>query len=55
MSLIKESDTETTVKVVATVQKRYKALQVEPWSDPVLDKEKTSSAASDLKAAITGK
>jgi CO dehydrogenase/acetyl-CoA synthase gamma subunit (corrinoid Fe-S protein) len=55
VSLIKESDAETTVKVAVTVQKRFKALQVEPWSDPVLDKEKTNTAAADLKAAIASK
>jgi len=55
VSLIKESDAETTVKVTATIQKRFKALQVEPWSAPVLDKEKTASVAAALQTAIGSK
>jgi hypothetical protein len=55
VSLIKESATETTVKVVVTVQKRYKALQTEPWSDPELEKTKTPDAAVKLKAALAAK
>jgi hypothetical protein len=55
VSLIKESDKETTVKVVVTVQKRYKALQVEPWSDPKADTAKTGPAAGALKTALGAK
>lgn len=47
------SDTETIVRVAATVQKRYKALQVEPWSDPKVDDKATAAAVAELQPAIT--
>jgi hypothetical protein len=52
VTFIKESDTETTVKVAVTVQKRYKALQVEPWSDPQLDANLTAAAVTKIKTAL---
>jgi hypothetical protein len=52
VSLIKDKDTQTIVKVVVTVQKRYKALQVEPWSDPKADTTKTGPATAALKTAL---
>jgi hypothetical protein len=55
ITFIKESPSETTVKVAVTTQKRFKALQVEPWDEPVLDKEKTAVAAKVLQAALTAK
>jgi hypothetical protein len=52
VSLIKDSDNQTIVKIVVTIQKRYKALQTEPWSDPKADTAKTGPAAAALKAAL---
>lgn len=55
VTFIKESDQETTVKVAVTTQKRYKAIQVEPWSDPVLDQALTKDAVAKLKVALGAK
>jgi len=50
--LIKDSDTETSVRVVVTKQKRKKLLQTEPWSDPKADDQESERAADKLKAAL---
>lgn len=55
VTFIKDSPTVTIVKVAVTTQKRYKALQVEPWDDPVLDKALTKAAADNLRAVLGGK
>ncbi len=52
VSLIKDNPSHTIVKVAVTEQKRYKALQTEPWSDPKLDAEKTAVAGAALKKAM---
>lgn len=53
ITVVSVSDTETIVQVAATVQKRYKALQVEPWSDPKIDDKATAAALAELQPAIT--
>jgi len=55
VTFIKESDKETIIKIAVTVMKRYKALQVEPWSERTLDTEKTAAQVAKLKTAIGAK
>ena len=43
----------TTVAVLVTTQKRYKALQVEPWSEPSVERTLTEQLCSDLKATTS--
>lgn len=52
--LIKDSDAASTIKVAVTTQKRFKALQTEPWSDPKIDPEQSRALAEELKAALGG-
>jgi len=52
VTLIKDTDTKTTVRVAVTQQKRKKALQVEPWSDPKVNAEDSSKVADEIKAAL---
>lgn len=52
ITLIKDNDTETTVRVAVTNQKRKKALQVEPWSDPKVNDEESQKVADDVRAAL---
>ena len=52
VTLIKESDTLTTVKVAVTEQHRYNALQVEPWGGPKINSDSSSTLATDMKAAL---
>ena len=54
-TLIKEAEKSTTVKVQMTEMQRYKALQVEPWDDPVLNKEKTIKLAEEVKVFLGAK
>jgi hypothetical protein len=54
VTLIKDSDTETTVKVAVMEQTRWKAIQSEPWGDPVLNPEKSARLAHDIRAFIEG-
>ncbi len=51
-TLIKDSETSTTIKVIVSEQKRKKLLQTEPWGDPKVNAEKTSKLADDIKAAL---
>lgn len=53
ITVVSVSDTETIVRVAATVQKRYKGLQVEPWSGPKIDDKATAAALAELQPAIT--
>jgi hypothetical protein len=52
VSLIKENDMITTVKVAATEQHRYNALQVEPWSDPKVNADASATLAADMKTEL---
>ncbi len=52
LTLIKDSDTATTVKVLVTEQKRKKLLATEPWSDPKVNDKETEKIADLLKAAF---
>ena len=48
ITVIKEKAEVTSVRAVVTTQKRYKALQVEPWSDPVLEPKASAALREDL-------
>jgi len=52
VTLIKESDTATTVKVAVTEQQRYKALQVEPWDDPKVNADSSAALAAEMKTGL---
>ena len=52
LSLIKDSTDKTSVRVSITLQKRYKAMQVEPWSDPKVDGKESAVFAEKLKADV---
>ncbi len=52
VSLIRDSKTATEVQVAVTQQKRFKALQTEPWGSPKVNKAKSSALAEKMKAAL---
>jgi len=52
VTLIKESDITTTVKVAATEQHRYKALQTEPWDDPKVNAASSAALAAEMKTGL---
>ena len=52
LTLIKDSESATTVKVAVSEQKRKKLLQTEPWSDPNVNEKESSSLADKVKAAL---
>jgi len=52
VTLIKDNDTSTTLRVAVSEQKRKKLLQTEPWGDPKVNSEKSSKLADDIKAAL---
>jgi len=52
LSLIRDSTDKTSVRVAVTLQKRYKALQVEPWSDPKVDEKASAAYAEKLKTDL---
>ena len=52
ITLIKDSETKTTVRAAVTQQKRKKALQAEPWSEPKVDEQASSKLAEEVKAAL---
>ena len=52
VTLIKDTDTATTVKVAVTEQKWKKLLQTEPWSDPKVNDKESAKTADQIKAAL---
>jgi hypothetical protein len=54
VTLIRERDDLTTIRAIVTQQKRFKALQVEPWSDPVVDAPASTTLAQKLTASLMG-
>jgi len=52
VSLIKDSDTSTTMKIAVSEQKRKKLLQTEPWGTAKVDSEATSKLADNIKTAL---
>ena len=55
ITVIKEKAEVTSVRAVVTAQKRYKALQVEPWSDPVLEPKASAALREDLVKVLEAK
>jgi hypothetical protein len=49
VTLIKHSDTQTSVRVAVAVQKRKKLLQTEPRSDPKVDDTHSQKIAADME------
>lgn len=52
VTLIKDSETSTTVKVAVAEQKRKKLFQTEPWGDPKVNSEKSTKLAEEIKSAL---
>jgi hypothetical protein len=52
LTLIKDNDNQTSIRVVVAKQKRKKLLQTEPWSDPKADDKESQQAADALRAAF---
>ena len=52
ITLIKEAEIKTTVRVAVVEQKRFKALQAEPWGDPKVNEKESAKLAEALKAAL---
>ena len=49
VTLIKDSEAQTSILVAVMKHSRYKALVVEPWSDPELDPEESAKLAKEIK------
>ena len=52
VTMIKDSNTQTSVRVAVTTQKRKKLLATEAWSNPKVDDSHTSKIAADLEEAF---
>ncbi len=52
IQFVQDSSNETTVRVAALKQTRYKALNTEPWSSPNVDVKQSQDAADKLKAGL---
>jgi hypothetical protein len=53
VTLIKDSNTATSVRVAVTEQKRYKAAQTEPWGEPKVNSQKSSEIANLIKSGLS--
>jgi hypothetical protein len=53
VTLIKDSESATTLRVAVTEQKRYKALQTELWGEPKVNNGRSNDLADQLKSALT--
>jgi hypothetical protein len=54
VTFIKDSDSQTSVRVGVIAQKRKKLLVTEPWSDPKVDEAESSKAAAEMQKALQG-
>jgi len=52
VTFIKDSATQNSLRVAVTSQKRKKLLTTEPWSDPKVDEEASTSVARQLEEAL---
>lgn len=52
IQFVQDNSNETTVRVAALKQTRYKALNTEPWSSPKVDSKQSQDAADKLKAGL---
>src|SRR5262249_23776759 len=48
-TLIEDSDSQASVRVAVTAQKRKKLLVTEPWSDPKVDESESAKAAAEME------
>ena len=52
VTLIKDNENSTTLRVAVSEQKRKKLVQTEPWGDPKVNTEKSQKLADGIKAAL---
>jgi hypothetical protein len=52
VTLIRDSDTQTTVRVAVKTQRRVKGAREHPWRDIKIDPKESSRIAEELKAAL---
>jgi uncharacterized protein YxeA len=52
VTFISDSSAQTTVRVAAYEEKRYKGLKTEPWSTPKVNDEKSQVEAAKLKQEL---
>ncbi len=52
ITFISDSPSQTTVKVTAYEEKRYKGLKTEPWSTPKINEEQSQAEAAKLKQEL---
>lgn len=52
ITFIKDNESATTIKIAVTEQKRYKALQVEPWGEAKVNSKKSEQLADEVKSAL---
>ena len=52
VTFISDSQAQTTVRVAAYEEKRYKGLKTEPWSTPKLNPEQSQAEAAKLKQEL---
>lgn len=52
ITCIKDDDSQTSIRVVVTEQKRKKLLQTEPWGDPKVNEDASRKIADAVRAAI---
>jgi hypothetical protein len=52
VTFISDSPADTTVRVAAYEEKRYKGLKTEPWSTPKVNDEKSQAEAAKLKQEL---
>ena len=51
-TLIKDSDSQTSVRVAVATQKRKRLLITEPWSDPKVDRTESTKVAAELQDSL---
>jgi hypothetical protein len=54
ITVVSDSTSSAIVRVAVTEQKRFKALQAEPWSDPKVDEKASAALAAEIEHALTG-
>jgi hypothetical protein len=52
VTFISDSPAQTTIRVAAYEEKRYKGLKTEPWSTPKVNDEKSQAEAAKLKQEL---
>jgi uncharacterized protein YxeA len=52
VTFISDSSTQTTVRVAAYEEKRYKGLKTEPWSTPKVNAQQSEAEAKKLKQEL---